>query len=425
MLSVCPYFHVHQPWRVKRYRVFNIGEDHNYFNDDSESSLNNVHVLNKVARKSYLPANATLLNLIKEHPEFRCAFSISGVLIEQLEQFAPEVLDSFKQLVDTGNVEIVGETYHHSLAFFHSLPEFKRQVREHERVIGKHFGIRPKVFRNTELSYNNALARWAEKEGYRGILAEGWDPILGWRSPNFLYAPPGCNRIKILLKNYRLSDDIAFRFSERSWREWPMNAEKFSSWVSAVHGNGQTVNLFMDYETFGEHQWEDSGIFEFLKALPRELMRHPDTVFMTPSEVVDAYSTVGVFDVPHVVTWADTERDLTAWMGNDIQKSALNAIYAVERDVLATKDARIIADWRKLQTSDHFYYMCTKWFADGDVHKYFSPYETPYTAHIAFMNALSDLQLRVQRAQKKSFWSRAFDTLRYHITKGPLSIVSS
>lgn len=406
MLSVCPYFHVHQPWRVKRYRIFNIGQDPHYFNDDSEADTNNRRVLEKVARKCYLPANETLYHMLKEHPEFRFAFSISGVFLDQLEEYAPHVLDSFKRLVDTGRVEIVGETYYHSLAFFYSKKEFERQVRQHRDAVRRHFGQTPQVFRNTELSYNNDLARWAEDAGFKGILAEGWDPILGWRSPNFLYQPKGTKRIKVLLKNYKLSDDVAFRFSERSWKEWPLSSEKFGSWVNAIHGNGNTVNLFMDYETFGEHQWEDSGIFHFLKAMPRELMQHPDTVFMTPSEVVRTYATVGEFDVPHVLTWADMERDLTAWTGNDIQRAAIEAIYALEDAVLATRDAKLIEDWRRLQTSDHFYYMCTKWFSDGDVHKYFSPYETPYTAYIAFMNALNDLELRVQKATTRTRWGK-------------------
>lgn len=414
MLSVCPYFHVHQPWRVKRYRIFNIGNDHSYFNDDSEADLNNRRVLEKVARKCYLPANETLYQLLKTHPEFRFAFSISGVFLDQLEQHLPDVLDSFKRLVATGRVEIVGETYYHSLAFFYSRPEFERQVFKHRNLIRRHFGVIPKVFRNTELSYNNDLAKWAEDAGFNGILAEGWEPILGWRSPNFLYRPKGTKRIKVLLKNYKLSDDVAFRFSERSWKEWPLSAEKFGSWVSAIHGNGNTVNLFMDYETFGEHQWEHSGIFHFLQALPKELMRHPDTVFMTPSEVARAYETVGEFDVPHVLTWADTERDLTAWTGNDIQRAAIAAVYALESPILATGDKTLIEDWRRLQTSDHFYYMCTKWFSDGDVHAYFNPYETPYTAYIAFMNVLNDLELRVQKVSRtrRGKWSSALARIR-------------
>ena len=228
-----------------------------------------------------------------------------------------------------------------------------------------------------------------------GIMAEGWEGVLGWRSPNFLYQPQGCSKIKVLLKNYRLSDDIAFRFSERSWSGWPLDAKKFAKWVLAHHGNGQTVNLFMDYETFGEHQWEDTGIFEFLKSMPGELLKHPHTTFKTPIEVVESNETVGVIDVPHILTWADTERDLTAWTGNDMQKASIGALYALEDDMLASGDSGLIEDWRRLQTSDHFYYMCTKWFADGDVHAYFNPYDSPYDAHISFMNTLADLKLRV------------------------------
>jgi len=396
MLSICPYFHVHQPRRIKRYRVFDIGHDHHYFNDASETDLNNRRVLAKVAAKSYLPANRVLEELLREHPEFTFAFSFSGVLLDQLEEDFPEVLDSFKRLVATGRVEILGDTYHHSLAFFYSVPEFERQVGLHAATIRRLFGITPKILRNTELSYRNDLATWAETNGYQGIMAEGWDHVLRWRSPNFLYRPAGCKKIKVLLKNYRLSDDVAFRFSERSWKGWPLTAPKFAGWVNAHHGDGQTVNLFMDYETFGEHQWEDSGIFHFLSALPEELLKHPETAFKTPSQTVAAYEIVGEFDVPYILTWADTERDLSAWVGNDIQRSAITALYALEEKVLRTNDAKLIEDWRRLQTSDHFYYMCTKWFADGDVHKYFNPYQSPYDAYIAFMNALSDVTLRIR-----------------------------
>jgi len=406
MLSVCPYFHVHQPYRIKRYRVFDIGNDSAYFNDQSESDLNNKRVLAKVARKSYLPANAVLLELLEKHPEFRFAFSFSGTVLDQLETDFPDVLESFKKLVATGRVELLADTYYHSLAFFYSKPEFERQVAMHADTLLRIFGVRPRVFRNTELSYTNELARWAEENGYIGILAEGWDGVLGWRSPNFLYRPKGCRNIKMLLKNYRLSDDIAFRFGEKSWKGWPLNAPTFANWVQSHHGNGTTINLFMDYETFGEHQWEDTGIFEFLRALPAELLKHPETTFKTPSETVRAYDAAGELDVPHILTWADTERDLSAWTGNDIQKAALAELYGLERDVLRTKDASLIEAWRRLQTSDHFYYMCTKWFADGDVHKYFNPYDTPYDAYIAFMNALHDIQLRIRAAPPQSLVDR-------------------
>ena len=401
MSSICLYFQVHQPLRIKKYRVFDIGYDHEYFNDVSETNLNNKKVLEKVSRKSYLPANRILLKLLKEIPEFKISYSFSGIVLEQFEKFLPNVLDSFKELVDTKKVEILSETYHHSLAFFYSKKEFEEQVEKHKKLIKRLFKVNPVVFRNTELAYTNELAQWADKKGYKAILGEGWDSFLGWRSPNFVYRPQGTKNIKLLLKNYKLSDDIAFRFSEKSWSQWPLTAEKFANWVSAINGNGQLVNLFMDYETFGEHQWEDAGIFRFLKRVPYELLKHPDNDFVTPSEAAKRYSAVDVIDVPGVVTWADSERDLSAWVGNQIQKSAIGFIYDLESKVKKCGDNTILDDWRKLQTSDHFYYMCTKWFDDGDVHKYFNPYESPYDAFISFMNAAKDLEIRVKAKAKK------------------------
>jgi alpha-amylase len=401
MLTVCPYFHVHQPYRIKRYRVFDIGKDNQYFNDNSEADLNNRKIINKVAEKSYRPMNKVLLELLKKHPEFRFALSFSGTVLDQFETYAPDVLESFQELVATGRVEILADTYHHSLSFFYSVPEFEKQVAKHAQRIHELFGQKPKVFRNTELSYRNDLAKWCEDNGYLGIMAEGWDPVLGWRSPNHVYRPVGCRRIKVLLKNYKLSDDVAFRFSNKEWASYPLSAETYADWIQAHHGDGSTVNLFMDYETFGEHQWEDTGVFNFIKALPEILLKHPDTSFKTPTETIESYDAVGEIDVPDILTWADTDRDLTAWTGNDIQQDAIASIYAMEKDVLATEDSELIETWRKLQTSDHFYYMCTKWSNDGDVHAYFSPYESPYDAYVAFMNALSDLQLRIQHAVKE------------------------
>ncbi|MFT5036842.1 MAG: alpha-amylase [Candidatus Azotimanducaceae bacterium] len=420
MLSVCPYFHVHQPYRIKQYRAFDIGNDNQYFNDASDTDLNNRRILEKVADKSYRPMNGVLQELLDKHPEFRFALSFSGTVLDQFEAYAPDVLESFQKLVESGRVEILADTYHHSLSFFYSVPEFERQVAKHSKRVYELFGQTPRVFRNTELSYRNDLAKWCEDNGYLGIMAEGWDPVLGWRSPNYVYQPVGCNRIKVLLKNYKLSDDVAFRFGNQGWASYPLDAETYASWIHAHHGDGHTINLFMDYETFGEHQWEDTGIFNFVRVLPEMLMRHPETSFKTPTETIESYDHVGEFDVPHVLTWADTDRDLTAWTGNDIQKDAIAAIYGLEDDVLKTKDPDILETWRKLQTSDHFYYMCTKWFSDGDVHAYFSPYKSPYDAYIAFMNALSDLQLRISHAvsnverQKrmeleqipKTFWER-------------------
>jgi len=402
MPSICLYFQLHQPLRIKKYKVFDVGYDHNYFNDASETRLNNKKVLEKVVKKSYLPTNEVLLNLLKKYPKFKISYSFSGILLSQLQEDFPEVVNSFKKLIKTGRVEVLSETYHHTLAFFYSLPEFERQVKLHSQLVSKLLGVTPKVFRNTELAYNNALAIWAEKKGYKAILAEGWHTFLGWKSPNFLYRPFGTKKIKLLLKNYKLSDDIAFRFSEKTWSQWPLTADKFARWVDALNGNAEVVNLFMDYETFGEHQWADKGIFEFLKELPKQLLMHPDNDFVTPSEAAGRYQIKDVLDVPHIVTWADTERDLSAWTGNEIQRSAIDFIYSLETQVLKSRDDSIIEDWRRLQTSDHFYYMCTKWFADGDVHKYFNPYESPYDAFISYMNVANDLKLRINSQRSKT-----------------------
>ena len=395
MKSVCFYFQVHQPYRVKRYRVFDVGNDPEYFNDRGESDLNNRKIIEKVARKSYIPATRLLLELLERHPEMKISFSFSGTALEQLERYAPEALDLFKQVIDTGRAEVLGETYYHTLAFFYSPVEFEAQVTKHRELIRRLFGARPRVFRNTELSYRNDLGEWADRNGYAGIIAEGWDPILGWRSPNYVYKPKGSANARLLLKNYRLSDDVAFRFSSKDWSEWPLTAEKFGNWIGSAEGD--TVNLFMDYETFGEHQWEDTGIFNFLEQLPQELAKNPGLDFKTPSEVIAAYEPRDEVDMPHIVTWADTDRDLTAWVGNPMQKAAIDNIYALEDKVMRSNDQKLLEDWRKLQTSDHFYYMCTKWFADGDVHAYFSPYESPYDAYIAYMNALSDLRFRLEK----------------------------
>lgn len=403
MPAVCLYFQVHQPRRIKKYRVFDIGKDSNYFNDNSESDLNNRRILEKVANKCYLPTNKIMLELLEKHPEFKITYSISGIALEQMEEFYPEVLKSFQDLTMTGRVEILSETYYHSLAFVRSKEEFRKQVSMHRDKVRRLFYQDPRVFRNTELIYNNELAEELESMGYEGVLAEGADHVLDWRSPNFVYKPVGTERIKLFLKNYKLSDDIAFRFSSRDWSEYPLDASKFASWISSVNGGGEVVNLFMDYETFGEHQWEDTGIFDFLRAMPGEVLKHPDNSFVTPSEMVHRFSHVAELDVPHFVSWADVERDLSAWLSNPMQYDALNKLYDLEPDVLKTMDKDIIEDWRRMQTSDHFYYMCTKWFADGDVHKYFNPYETPYDAFISFMNAFNDLKLRVRDKNKK--WS--------------------
>jgi alpha-amylase len=305
------------------------------------------------------------------------------------------VFDSFLELASTGCVEFIAETYYHSLSFLYNRDEFTRQTQMHCELIEDLFGRRPKVFRNTELTYNNDVASVIEDMGFEAILAEGADHVLGYRSPNFVYKPPNCESLRMLLKNYRLSDDIAFRFGNRSWKEWPMTAEKFTTWVDHINGNGYVCNLFMDYETFGEHQWADTGVFDFLASLPDKVLATGKNDFLTVSEAIDRYPVVGEIDVPHMISWADTERDLSAWVGNSMQANALHDLYALADDVLDSGEPVLIEDWRKLQTSDHFYYMCTKWFADGDVHKYFNPYESPYDAYINYMNILDSIRGRM------------------------------
>jgi alpha-amylase len=400
MKAIVLYLHVHQPYRVRHYTVFDTGANHNYFDAEYHDQTSNERILHKVAEKSYLPTNRRLTELLQKHPEFKVSLSITGTVLEQLEKWSPKALASFQELVavNGGNqVEIVAETYHHSLAFFYSRSEFENQVTMHRNKVQELFGKTPQVFRNTELAYNNDVAHWADKAGYKGVLAEGWDPVLGWRKPNYVYRPAYTDNIKLLLKNYRLSDDIAFRFGNQAWNEWPLTADKFTNWLNSDQ-NAQIFNLFMDYETFGEHQWEASGIFDFLSHLPNKWIgsgHNGKNKFMTVSEAIDNFDAVDYVDVPQTVTWADTERDLSAWLGNPMQHTAISVLYDLEKAILGTHDLELIEDWRRLQTSDHFYYMCTKWWSDGDIHAYFSPYDTPYEAYINFMNAYHDLKFRL------------------------------
>ncbi len=390
------YLHVHQPLRIRQYSIFDTATSHDYFNDpDVGSDRNNKFIMNKVAEKSYRPMNQLLEKLLATHPEFKVSLSISGTFIDQAEKWTPDVIESFQRLVATGRVEIVAETYYHSLAFFYSRPEFERQVQMHRDKIRELFSVETSVFRNTELAYNDELAQWADNKGFKGILAEGWDPVLQWRSPNHVYRPPGTKNIRLLLKNYRLSDDLAFRFSNRAWEKWPLTADVFSQWTNESINDGSLVNLFMDYETFGEHQWADTGIFDFFEQFVSRWLSNPDNTFYTTSAAIDTHPSVGEVSMPDTVTWADMERDLTAWLGNSMQQEALRHLYALEDDILRTNDAQLIGDWRRLQTSDHVYYMCTKWFADGDVHAYFSPYDSPYDAFLYFMNVLRDIRYRL------------------------------
>lgn len=391
-MKLCLYFQVHQPFRLKKFGVFDIGSSIDYFDDKK-----NREVMEKVARKCYVPTNQLLLDLIKRHKgQFKIAFSITGTVLEQFEKYAPEVIDSFKQLADTGDVEFLTETYYHSLSFIYSKQEFKDQIDMHKNKIKQLFGQTPTIFRNTELIFNNELANFIEGLGYKGILAEGADKVLGWRSPNYVYQAKTTNNLKLLLKNYKLSDDIAFRFGQKTWDGYPMTADKFVNWVK--ESPGETINLFMDYETFGEHQWEDTGIFKFLKALP-DLALKNGLSFVNPSDLL-THESKDTLDIHSFVSWADVERDLSAWLGNKLQKSASEELFKLEEHVKKSNDPKLLEDWRKLTTSDHFYYMCTKWFNDGDVHKYFNPYESPYEAFITFINILNDMAGRLKLETK-------------------------
>ena len=394
MKTVCLYFQVHQPWRLKKYRFFNMGKEHNYLDD-----LLNRSIMQKVARQCYLPMNALLLKLIRENEgRFRCSFSITGTAIEQFRKFAPEVLDSFKELAATGCVEFLAETYSHSLASLASKEDFVEQVQLHVRTVEQEFGQKPTAFRNTELIYSDDIGAMVAEMGFHTMLAEGAKHVLGWKSPNFVYANAIDQRMRLLLRNYKLSDDIAFRFSDRGWDQWPLTAEKFGGWLASEETPGEVINLFMDYETFGEHQHADTGIFEFMRTLPAALLYTKELEFATVSEAAAKYQPVSVLHCPHTMSWADEERDVTAWVGNELQNEAFSKLYALKEKIAELNNPDFDYVWNFLQTSDHFYYMATKWLSDGDVHSYFNPYDSAYDAFINYMNVLSDFIIEVDKA---------------------------
>ncbi len=392
MKTVCFYFQVHQPWRLKTYRFFQMGNDHNYLDD-----FTNRAIMQKVARECYLPMNALLLSLIEENKgKIKCSFSITGSAVEQFKAYAPEVLESFRRLAETGCVEFLGETYSHSLSSLYSVDEFKQEVKLHTQMLKEEFGVKPTAFRNTELIYSDEIAKAVEDMGFKTMLAEGAKHILGWKSPNFLYSDAADNKLRLLLRNYKLSDDIAFRFSNEGWPEWPLTADKFAQWVAEE--NGDVVNLFMDYETFGEHQKASTGIFDFMKALPAALL-DKGVEFATVSEASKRLQPVAVLHCPYAMSWADEERDVTAWLGNDLQNEAFSKLYALAPKVKKAKNKDFEYVWHFMQNSDHFYYMATKWFSDGDVHSYFNPYGSAYEAFINYMNVLADFEIELNKLQ--------------------------
>lgn len=394
MPDVCLYFQVHQPNRLLPYDFFRIGENAVYENEEL-----NAGILSKVADNCYLPANRMFKKLVDRHEgRFRMALSISGIVIDQMQRHRPDVLESFQELVATGSVELLAETYYHSLSFVHSNKEFERQVELHLQKLEEIFHVRPRVFRNTELIYNDAIAAKAETMGFAGIIAEGVEWYLNGKSPNFLYRAPDTARIKTLLRNIRLSDDLAFRFTDKEWPEHPITPEKFCGWLAACEGD--VVNLFMDYESIGEHQWADSGIFDFWEAMP-DAVEEAGMQWVAPSECVELYRASREYTTHYLTSWADAERDLSAWMGNIMQQEAIGKVHRLEQEILSVNDPELTDTWARMQTSDHFYWMSTKGGSDGRVHEYFTPYPGPYDAYIYFMNVLADLQIRLRRAKKK------------------------
>ncbi|MBI5010122.1 MAG: polysaccharide deacetylase family protein [Bacteroidia bacterium] len=392
--AICFYFQVHQPFRLKRYRFFDLGNDHYYYDDYSNESI-----MRKIANKCYLPANKILLDLIEKHKgKFKVTFSITGIAINQFRLYAPEVLESFRKLADTGMVEFLAETNAHSLASLKSRSEFEFQVNQHKEMVKKHLGVEPTSFRNTELIYSDEIGSWVADLGYKAILTEGAKHILGWKSPNYLYCNAINPRLKVLLRNFVLSDDIAFRFSNKDWIAWPLTADKYAGWINKLAPTSELLNIFLDYETFGEHNWKESGIFDFLQHMPGAILKKTPFKFMTPSEVADKLLPVSSINIQNPISWADEERDITAWLGNELQTAAMEKLYSLSRKVNKCDDDQLKKDWEYLQSSDHFYYMATKFFSDGAVHAYFNPYESPYDAFMNYMNVLSDFEIRLRRA---------------------------
>jgi len=390
------YFQVHQPMRLRKFSIFSPNGHalrERYFDYEL-----NKKIFEKVAEKCYRPTNSMLLELIERHGgEFKISFSLTGVFLEQCREFAPDLLESFRELYRTGNVEFLNETYYHSLAsIFEDKTEFIEQVRMHAAEMQK-LGIKPRTFRNTEALYSNDIAKLVEGMGFGATVTEGWEYYLGWRSPNYVYRAKGCEKLKLLMRNYRLSDDVSYRFSSRWWSEYPLTADKYAGWLAA--SQGQCINLFMDYETFGEHQWADTGIFEFLRHMPGEALKHRHLEFALPSEVAEKNEPMDEVDVPYLLSWADMERDASAWLGNEMQHQCFGLLQEIGHAVRESGDAEKLHAWRLLQNSDHLYYLCTKSLADGDVHKYFSPYSNPYDGFINFVNILQDLKEKVKGDQ--------------------------
>lgn len=406
MKAICFYFQIHQPFRLKRYRFFDIGNDHYYYDDFS-----NDDIITRIAHRSYIPAAESLLRMIEQsNGRFRCAISITGVALEQCEQYVPEFVDLLKKLADTGKVEFLAETYAHSLSSLIDADEFINQVKVHDEKIYELFGQKPKVLRNTELIYCDEMAPVIASMGYKGVITEGAKHILGWKSPNYVYSAASAPKLKLLLKNSKLSDDISFRFSNTEWDAYPLTADKYIDWIANTPPEEQIVNLFMNLETFGELQTRETGIFQFLEALPR-FAAERGIDFMTPTEAVTKLKAVGELSILHPISWADEARDTSAWLGNKLQNEAFNKLYSVAERVRLCEDRRLKQDWYYLQASDHLFYMSTKRKADGAVHSHFSPYETPFQAFTNYMNVLADFIVRVEEQYPLSIENEELNAL--------------
>ncbi|NLU91468.1 glycoside hydrolase family 57 protein [Chitinophaga sp. Ak27] len=408
MKYICLYFQVHQPFRLRPFSFAEIGGGGSYFNEEMNDTI-----LQQIAQQCYLPANKLLLDLIERYGgRFHVSFSISGTALDQFERYAPEVIDSFRKLADTGCVEFLGETYGHSLAALGSEIEFMAQIKAHADKIAQLFGQRPVTFRNTELIYTDAIGDMVHRMGFTTMLTEGAAHVLHWKSPNYIYRAASSPELKLLLKNYRLSDDIAFRFADRNWEHWPLAAGKFAGWLHAMPSQETIVNLFMDYETFGEHHTKETGIFQFLEAFPGEVFSKPGYRFVTPHEATTFLPPIAALSMPQPVSWADEARDLSAWLGNDLQQDAFSVLYSLEQKMQSCRNEQLRRSWLYLQTSDHFYYMCTKSLSDGAVHSYFSPYDTPFDAFMNYMNVLTDFSLQLDKylVKKKKLMDEGYSS---------------
>ena len=391
--SICIYFQIHHPERLRKYQFFDIGKKHNYFDNYANRSE-----LEDLAENCYLPANALLLDLIKKYEgKFKVAFSISGSAIDQLEMHTPEVIRSFQELAQTGQVEFLAETYSHSLASLsEDTDEFELQVKRHSAAIKELFGKKPVTFRNTSLIYSDKIGKRVADLGFKTMLTDGAKHVLGWKSPNFVYKNALDENLNLLLKNSKLSDDIAIRFSDRNWSKYPLTSEKYADWVSHSLQDTEVLNLFMNYEVIGHYNRAESGIFDFLRYFIQQIAENPNYQFLLPKEVTKKHTAKDILPVPYPISWTDEERDITSWLGNELQKEAFTELFKIQPLVKKKKNAELNEDYSRLQASEHFYFMRTKLFSGADYHKYILPYESPYEAFINYMNVLSDFIERVK-----------------------------